>query len=59
MMGRQFQVGAGRVRGPGQIGMLISICDEGCEAGGAKGRANEKDDIGYWQVVARQRGGAW
>ena len=44
----------GRVRGPGQIGMLISICDEGCEAGGAEGRANEKDDIGYWQVAARQ-----
>ena len=40
------QVGAGRVRGPGQIGMLISICDEGCEAGGAEGRANDKDAIG-------------
>ena len=57
MMGRQFQVGASRVRGPGRIGMLISICDEGCEAGGAEGRANEKDAIGYWQVAARQRGG--
>ena len=40
--GSPIQVGAGRVRGPGQIGMLISICDGGCEAGGAEGRANEK-----------------
>ena len=57
--GSPNQVGAGRVRGPGQIGMLISICDGGCEAGGAEGRANEKDAIGYWQVAATQRGGAF
>ena len=56
--GSPTQVGAGRVRGPGRIGMLISICDEGCEAGDAEGRANEKDAIGYWQVAAKQRGEA-
>ena len=47
----------GRVRETGLIRMLVSICNGGLLGRGREGRANEKDDIGYWQVAARQRGG--